>query len=159
VMRQKILNSVCCVPNLSSGYSPYQLKNGSYKETGGDSEQEIALSRVTFGKLENKPVAVALLGNWTGGSGIFMSLLLYDLRGATPVEVASYAVGDRTDVRSLSIRPDGVYMTCVGFRGDQSLKLRSIVVKRKDFDVAECITHPLSTAERQDLDDLMAIWI
>jgi hypothetical protein len=159
-IRKRILNQVCCVPNLSSGYTPYKLKNGSYKETVDNSQNEITLQMVTFGVLEKKPVATALLDQCSGGSGVFYSLLLYELRNGNPIEVGSYAVGDRADVRSISIRSDGVQIIGRGFHGDRSsVKLTTLRVKRKDFDVAECITHLVSAAERKALNDLKTIWI
>jgi len=160
-IQQKILNGVCCVPNLSSGYTPYQLKNGSYREKNDNgSESYVTLYQISFGVLGGKPVATAMLDDSGGGTGIFMALLLYEIRNDTPVEVGSWAVGDRADVRFISIRPDGVHITGRCFHGDrEALKIVTLVVKRKDFDVAECITHPVSEAEKKDLTALETIWI
>src|ERR1700712_3966911 len=66
-IRQKILDGVCCVPNLSSGYTPYQMTNGAYKKKENDTEHRIDLHTVTFGMLDKKPVAVALLDDSGGG--------------------------------------------------------------------------------------------
>ena len=76
-LKQQILNGICCVPNLSSGHHPAKLKAGELKS----GEETVSLGSVIFGRLANKPVAVAVMSNCTGGSGVLNSLLFYEQQG------------------------------------------------------------------------------
>src|ERR1700758_4350679 len=71
--RSQILNGVCCVPNLSTGYSSVRLKNGIFKSTDPKDPGEVDLGDIIFGQLDGTPVALAVMSQSGGGSGVFNS--------------------------------------------------------------------------------------
>jgi hypothetical protein len=167
ILRNKILNGICCVPNLSSGSAPRKMKNGAFKATEDNCSIEITLNDVTFGEIDKKPVAVAVLSACGGGSGIFVSLLLYDLENGSPLEVASYAVGDRADVKSVNIRSDGVRLIFAPFNPGQNDQnpygfkqpTTAVLIKRAKFEKVECIQYELSNDTKNDIAKLVTTYI
>lgn len=131
----QILNGYCCVPNLSSGYTARQLSDGQFKTD----QETVSLSNIVIGTMDNKEMAVAVLANWTGGSGVFKSLLLYERQGAKMVTVGSYAFGDRAQLRSLSIKNNKVILVSQRMMGGQLQKPETVRLKRNNFDKAECL--------------------
>ncbi len=156
--RRQILNGTCCVPNLSTGYRAIKLTNGKCQIGDHDTSGEISIERIEFGQLDKKPVAVAIMSDWEGGSGIFRSLLLYELRGGRPVTVGSYVVGDRADVKSLSIKDGQVHMVREQTIGPDEGKQTTVALKRSQFDEAECLQEPPSKETQNDISQLMKIW-
>lgn len=159
VLRDKILNSICCVPNMSSGYTPRVLKHGKFKAMENGCLIDIELDSVIFGKLENKPIALAVLYDCEGGSGVFESLLLYDLQNGKAVIAGSHPVGDRAEIKLLSIRNNVIRLVSAKFRGAEKPQLMTELIKRKDFDKAECIQYELSKETKSDIAKLMATYI
>lgn len=157
----KILNGVCCVPNLSSGYRGVLMKNGVNITKDGDRTIECTIDKkeVVFGTLDNRPVAVAVLSDAEGGSGIFQSLLLYEMRDGKAVTVGAEGFGDRTTVEKLKISDNKVVLSYRVNIGNDAGKRYTKSFARKDFDVAECMMlDQLAEATRKDLKELSTIW-
>ncbi len=159
VLRDQIFNSVCCVPNMSSGYSPRKMKDGAFNSKENDCQIAISLEHVTFGELDNKPVAVALLYDNEGGSGTFESLMLYDVRGGKATIVGSYPVGDRAIVKSLTIGNDGVRLVSEESIGAEKGKRKSVLIKRSKFDPVECVQYDLSKETKDDIAKLTDLYM
>jgi hypothetical protein len=128
--KKHILNSVCCVPNLQSGYTPRKLSNGEWKS--GD--ESVSVGNLVFGYMDKKRVAVAILGNCTGGSGVFDSLILYEEQNGLPVEVGSQGFSDRGIVKSLTISNGKVHLVSEESHGEEQGKRKTLDLARKDFD-------------------------
>lgn len=144
--RQQILNGFCCVPNLSSGYRTTKLVNGYWKKTEGELVEDVTLTQPVFGLLDGKPVAAVHMVYWGGGSGHFGSILLYEQKDGQARTVGSYPCGDRVKILSMSFEGGRVKIVRKGgmtgpFRDEQTPK--TILLKRSDFDVAECIGREL----------------
>jgi hypothetical protein len=132
--KKHILNSVCCVPNLQSGYTPRKLSNGKWKS--GD--ESVSVGNLVCGYMGKKRVAAAILGNCTGGSGVFDSLLLYEEQKGLPVEVGSQGFSDRGIVKSLTISNGKVHLLSEESHGEEEGKRKTLDLARKDFDPVEC---------------------
>lgn len=158
--RNKILNGTCCVPNLSSGYRPVALVNGKYKKTdeNGNTITIQLGEKFLFGTLDKRPVAIAVLYDSEGGSGNFASLMLYEMRNGRAVTIGSHAIGDRALVRQLTLLGDKVKVVSEESLGPQSGKRKTELIKRTDFDRAECLETPLSPAMLADVKALMDIY-
>jgi hypothetical protein len=156
--RSQILNGVCCVPNMSTGYSPFRLKNGEYKSKDKNDPNEVDISDILFGKLDGVPVAVAVMSQSGGGSGIFNSLLIYEQRDGKAITVGSYPIGDRTIVKSLKIADNQVHLVIEGTIGENGGKQTTLVLPLSKFDKAECLQEPLSGEMKKDVDALVPIW-
>jgi heat shock protein HslJ len=66
-----------------------------------------------FGQLNGEEAAAVLLGENSGGSGIFTSLAIVLDQDGAPVNVASSLLGDRVDVTSLVITNDQIVVEMV----------------------------------------------
>lgn len=155
-----ILNGTCCVPNLSSGYRPVKLDDGRYKKTdeNGNTISIQLGDKFLFGTMDSKPVAIAVLYDCEGGSGNFGSLMLYEMIDGRAVTVGSRAIGDRAMVRSLTMVGDKVKVVSEETLGPQSGKQNTQVLKRADFEPAECLEQPLPPAMLEDIKALMNIY-
>lgn len=156
--RARILNGICCVPNLSSGHRAVRLKNGKSKTQEGGVSIEISIDRIVLGQLGNKPVALALMSDWEGGSGIFNSLLLYELHDGKAVTVGSYPLGDRTSIKSLAVSNGKVRIASEETIGVERGKRAVKVLDRSQFEKAECLQYELTEETKKDIDSLMEIW-
>lgn len=158
--KNKILNGTCCVPNLSSGHRPVTLVNGKYKKTDENGNTiTIQLSdKFLFGTMDKTPVAIAVLYDCEGGSGNFGSLMLYELKDGRAVTIGTRAIGDRAIVRSLTMIGNKVKIVSEDSIGLQAGKQRAEVIKRTDFDPAECLEQPLTPAMLEDVNALMNIY-
>ncbi|MCU0503113.1 MAG: Gmad2 immunoglobulin-like domain-containing protein, partial [Anaerolineae bacterium] len=89
------------------------LKNGKFEQsTGAGATQKVVVSMiepVALGDLNGDKVsdAAVILATNTGGSGIFYDLHAVLNEGGKPVDVSSVPLGDRVQIRSLTIT-DGV---------------------------------------------------
>jgi hypothetical protein len=154
--KQQILNGYCCVPNLSYGYRSIKLKNGEYKVK----DETVGIHEIVIGQLDHKPVAVAFMSNWTGGSGDFDSLLLYEQRQGRAITVGSYGFGDRDYVHSISFRNGKIRLVTEKTLGDRPTpNQQTIWVKRSDFQKAECLQGELSKAVKEDVDTMVSLYI
>jgi len=156
--RSEILNGVCCVPNLSSGYSPVRLKNGTFKSNDPNDQTEVEIRDILFGKLDGTPIALAVMSQSGGGSGIFNSLLVYEQHNGKAITVGSYPIGDRTLVKSLKIADGKVHITTEETIGHDGGKQTSLVLPRNKFENVECLQEPLSAEVQKDVDALTALW-
>jgi hypothetical protein len=152
--KKHILNSVCCVPNLQSGYTPRKLSNGEWKS--GD--ESVSVGNLVFGYMDKKRVAAGILGNCTGGSGVFDSLLLYEEQNGVPVEVGSQGFSDRGIVKSLTISNGKVHLVSEESHGEEQGKRKIIDLARKDFDPVACLTYDLPKDMQKDISDLVDVY-
>ncbi len=158
--KNRILNGTCCVPNLSSGYRPVTLVNGKYKKTdeNGNTITIQLGDKFLFGTMDKTPVAIAVLYDCEGGSGNFGSLMLFELTDGRAVTIGSRAIGDRAIVRSLTMVGDKIKIVSEESIGLQAGKQRTEVIKRTDFDPAECLEQPLTPSMLEDVKALMNIY-
>lgn len=156
--REQILNGTACVPNLSDGYRPVHLNNGLWegKEDDRSISVEIKKEQIAFGILDKKPVAVAAIADHGGGSGVFYSLLLYEMQAGRARTIGSYSAGDRTTIDSLTIAGNRVRLVATEFKES---KPTTKLIKLSDFDKADCLDKPLSSSMKKDVDDLIHIYL
>ena len=152
--RQLILNGVCCVPNLSSGATATHLRNGR----GGNDPDQVAIGKIVFGELAGKPVAIAVMSNHGTGSGIFVSLLLYEMHAGKAVTVGSYSVGDRAIVETLSLANNQIHLVSKDMIGEESGKTKTINLSKQEFDRTECIAEALSPRTKLELSELTEVY-
>jgi hypothetical protein len=157
-IRSQILNGFCCTPNMSSGYKPRKLVNGKFKATENDSEITVSLDQITFGDLDGKPVAVALMYDNEGGSGTFESLMLYEIVNGKAKLVGSSPVGDRAVIKSLSFEKDGIRLVSEVGIGQESGKRSNALIKRSKFEEVECIDYELSKETKDDIAKLTPLY-
>lgn len=88
------------------------LVDGQYSEQaapGSATQTKVMLTEyLAFGELDGQPGAAAILVTDPGGSGTFYELAVVVERDGQPVNVASAPLGDRTQINSLVIQPNGI---------------------------------------------------
>ncbi|MBP6468806.1 MAG: META domain-containing protein [Chloroflexi bacterium] len=88
------------------------LSGGQYSEPaapGSASAISVMLTdKVAFGEINGQTVAAVVLVSSGGGTGNFYELALVSFESGQPVNVAETFLGDRVQVNSLSIDPNGV---------------------------------------------------
>ena len=159
--RDQILNGICCVPNMSSGYRATKLKDGKSKTHQDGYDTEVSIKEIVFGQLNHKPVAVAVLADWEGGSGIFMSLLLYQQMHGRAVTTGSYAFGDRATLHSLSISNGKIKLVSTPWGPWSEEKKdypKTVYLTQDDFDKAECIQDAGSKETEIDIARLLDLY-
>ncbi|MBV7327013.1 transporter substrate-binding domain-containing protein [Chloroflexi bacterium TSY] len=96
-----------------AGVAP--LKEGEYREPaapGSASEIVVQLTdHVSFGQLGESAAAAVVLRTNAGGSGVFYDLAIVVNQDGEPVNIATTLLGDRVNVRSLSIEQNGIVVT------------------------------------------------
>jgi hypothetical protein len=152
--RQLILNGICCVPNLSSGATAVHLKNGK----GVNNSDRVTMGKIAVGELNGKPAAIAVISNQGGGSGIFVSLLLYEMHAGKAVTVGSYSVGDRAVVEKLSFASNQIHLVSKDTIGEESGKTKTINLSKQEFDRTECIAEALSPRTKLELNELTDVY-
>jgi len=96
-----------------------RLKNGRHEERAqpdGAPDFVIKLSdNIAFGDLNNDGVkdAAVILITSGGGSGSFRELIAVLNRSGSPRQVASHSLGDRTDIKSISIRSGVIFVDLI----------------------------------------------
>ena len=121
---------------------------------------EISIQQIVFGQMDNKPVAVAVMSDWEGGSGVFMSLLLYEQQNGRAITVGSYPVGDRAQILSLGIRKGKVKLVSQQtLPGEDRNKPKTEWLKAANFDKAECIQDELSKETEKDITRLIDLYL
>ena len=131
-----------------------KLNNGEWKS--GD--ESVSVGNLVFGYMDKKRVAAAILGNCTGGSGVFDSLLLYEEQNGLPVEVGSQGFSDRGIVKSLTISNGKVHLVSEESHGEEEGKRKTLDLARKDFDPVLCLTYDLPKDMQKDISDLVDIY-
>jgi heat shock protein HslJ len=84
------------------------LVDGTFEDADNRYVAVLADEPRTFGQIDGQDAAAVLLGENSGGSGIFVSLAVVLDQDGTPVNVASTLLGDRVDVYALAIDENGV---------------------------------------------------
>gem|GEM_PF-715933 len=84
------------------------LVDGTFEDADNRYVAVLADAPRAFGQINGQDAATVLLGENTGGSGIFVSLAVVLDQDGTPVNVASTLLGDRVDVYALAIDENGV---------------------------------------------------
>ncbi len=79
------------------------LVDGRFEDTENRYVAVLATEPSAFGQLNGQDAAAVLLGENSGGSGIFTSLAVVLDQDGAPVNVASTLLGDRVDVYALTI--------------------------------------------------------
>jgi Lysozyme inhibitor LprI len=130
----RITNGPCAVPNLDEGYHIVQLVHGSYTCTKEDDKEEVSIGRVVTGSVENHSAAVAILTDWTGGSGIFIHLILYFQYGDFAYPIGQYPVGDRSKIESLSIKRGKIFLK---FKDRGESKSQKKILSLSDFELID----------------------
>lgn len=101
-----IRNGPCAVPNLDHGFHTVKLSWGRFASRNRDHEESVGIREdsVWTGIMDGKPMAVAVVGHSTGGSGVFTELMLYEVRGKRVAQVGDFTLGDRPEIRYVAIR-------------------------------------------------------
>jgi hypothetical protein len=150
---KSILNGISCVPNQSHGYQSIKMIKGEHKSK----DRQTEIEKIVCGKLDGKQVAVAFITDWTGGSGIFDSLLLYEERNGRATTVGSYGFGDRAEVSYLTIINNKIKLVSretVPYLSSTSVRW----IKFSDFDKAECIQSVLTGKYKEDVDFMLSLY-
>jgi len=89
------------------------LVDGQFEDVDNRYVAVLASEPRAFGQINGQDAAAVLLGENSGGSGIFTSLALVLDQGGEPVNVASTLLGDRVDVYALTIDLDRIIVELV----------------------------------------------
>lgn len=98
-------NSKYELPDLGA----FQLKDGSYEQKYGEGANQVnkvGFERATLGDLNSDGARDAAVVLWWhgGGSGTFVNLVAVVNDNGTPRQVATRSLGDRVQIKSLSIQ-------------------------------------------------------
>jgi hypothetical protein len=151
--KEAIFDGILCVPNLSHGYRSIELNNGSYE----DADEKIDIENIAFGKLDETDVAVAFITNWTGGSGIFDSLILYKLVDGKATTIGTCAIGDRVQLLSLKITNNKVKLEARQTLAANAKPYTAWITKDQ-FDKAECLQFALTGQLKQDVEFMSSLY-
>lgn len=89
------------------------LVDGKFEDTANRYVAVLAPEPRTYGQLGGQDASAVLLGENSGGSGIFTSLAVVLDQDGEPVNVASMLLGDRVDVYALAIDLDRIIVEMV----------------------------------------------
>jgi heat shock protein HslJ len=84
------------------------LVDGEFEDADNRYIAVLASTPQAFGQIDGQDAAAVLLGENTGGSGIFVRLAVVLDQDGTPINVATTLLGDRVDVYTLAIDENGV---------------------------------------------------
>lgn len=152
----QIRNGYICVPNVSHGYSSKKLTQGIFKTQ----DEDVSLGELFIeGTLEGKEVVITEVSNWTGGSGIFNSLLLFERHNGKMITTGSYSIGDRVALRKLSFSGNKIKIVTLDIRSQGKEKPETTLIQLSDFEKAECIQEALTNGMKTDADELVKTYI
>lgn len=108
----ELMNAQVATTTLTDQPLTYQLTDGVFQKTSGDSNRtEIRLlDKMAFGDLngDNAGDAVAFLAENYGGTGEFISMVVFLNQNGKPVQAAFEPIEDRAVINSVSIDADAV---------------------------------------------------
>jgi heat shock protein HslJ len=93
------------------------LQNGQHSEPAAPGSASMISTQLlpvgTYGTLAGQPVAVVVLATNGGGSGTFITMHVMFSQNGQPVSIANAALGDRTQVNSISIENEQIKVDMV----------------------------------------------
>ncbi len=113
----------------------FQLVDGRYEQKYGEGATQVnrvAFQRAALGDLnDDKSGDAAVILTWNGGgSGTFINLVAVINKSGAPQQVAAELLGDRVQVKSLSIVEGRVVVQMVGFGPNDPLCCPSLEMTR-----------------------------
>ncbi len=88
-----------------------KLVDGKYQAASGEAPLSVGMAEpIAFGDLngDNNDEAAVVLGENTGGTGTFQSLIVVTSQAGAPVQVAAFHLGDRVRIEAITIQDQRV---------------------------------------------------